>query len=216
MDGANPSSTPDDEGWVVLAEETWLRWLNWEYPTETRVGVRLERNLWASLELDNHEERLDQDDMDGGISAGLALDGQVEAFSHLRAEEYLTRASAPYSIVVRNSTFRFETPANSWLAINPVLAEYLGWHPAPEGLFRWVDAGGNVMAESLWWQDGFAQQRPPLFDDEVGHGWLVRVSARAWEQMEPVVGACVDWCRVARIARDQPLREVVGCHPVGT
>ncbi len=37
-----------DDGWVVLAEETWLRWLDWKRATETRVGARLEPRFWAS------------------------------------------------------------------------------------------------------------------------------------------------------------------------
>jgi hypothetical protein len=31
----------------------------------------------------------------------------------------------------------------------------------------------------------------------------VRVSAKAWRQMSAVVGECVDWRRVARLAQEQ-------------
>jgi hypothetical protein len=29
------------------------------------------------------------------------------------------------------------------------------------------------MVESVWWRDGYVGHSPPLFDDEVGEGWLV-------------------------------------------
>ena len=85
-----------------------------------------------------------------------------------------------------------------------------------DGLFRWLDADGKVVAESVWWQDGFAQQRPPLFDDEVGYGWLVRVSASGWQKLSAAVGPCVDWRRVARLAQEQPPNGVVEWIPVST
>jgi hypothetical protein len=201
-----------DDGWIVLAEETWLRWLDWKQATETRVAARLEPKVWASI--DPEEETADPDDIDGDASAGQALAVHVAEFSHLTADEYLMRARVSYSIVVRNITYRFETPGKGWLALNPSLAEHLGWRPAPDGLFRWLDADGKVVAESVWWQDGFAQQRPPLFDDEVGYGWLVRVSASGWQKLSAAVGPCVDWRRVARLAQEQPPNGVMEWIPV--
>lgn len=190
--------------WIVLAEETWLRWLDWKQATESRVGARLELRAWAATDPDAAlDEQQAADDPDGADAAGQALAARVAAFSHLTADEYLTRARAPFSVIVRNSAHRFETPGAGWLALNPTLGVHLGWRLAPEGLFRWLDADGRVMAESVWWQDGFAQQRPPKFDDEVGHGWLVLVSNDGWRQISSVVGECVSWRRVARHAQEQ-------------
>jgi hypothetical protein len=205
----------DDDGWVVLAEETWLRWLDWKLATETRVGCRLEPRLRARR---NRRRRVretgDGEDIDGDAVAGQALNAHVAELSHLMVSEYLQRARAPYSAVVRNMTYRFETPADSWLAFNPALAELIGWLPAMDGLFRWVDTDGNVAAESIWWQDGSTHQRPPLFEEEVGCGWLVRVSVRSWHQLATVMGTCVDWRRVARLAQEQDPREIEGYEPV--
>jgi hypothetical protein len=213
--GVGESVASADDGWIVLAEETWVRWLDWKSATETRVGARLEPRIWAPIDPEEDAEELpDPHDIDGDTAAGQALDAHVAEFSHLTADEYRTRARAPYSIAVRNLTFRFETPGGRWLALNPALAEHLGWRPASDGLFRWLDADGNVVAESLWWQDGFRQQRPPLFHDEVGHGWLVRVSASGWRRLSATVGACVDWRRVARLAQEQPPERVVDWVPV--
>jgi len=204
-----------DDAWIVLAEETWLRWLDWNYATETRVGARLQPTVWATIDPgDDARERPDPDDMDGETVAGQALDAHVAEFSHLTADDYLTRARASHSIVIRNVSYRFETPGGRWLALNPVLAERLGWRPAPDGLFRWLDSDGRVVAESVWWQDGFAQQRPPLFDDEVGWGWLVRVTVKGWRQLAATVGECVDWRRVARLAQEQPPAVVTVRDPV--
>jgi hypothetical protein len=203
-----------DDGWIVVAEETWLRWLDWKYATEMRVGARLEPRVAALIDPDeNTEEAFADDDIDGDIPAGLALDAHVADFSYLTADEYLTHARAPFSIVVRNHTYHFQTPGRSWLAFNPALAEHLGWRLASDGLFRWLDTDENVVAESIWWQDGFTQHRPPHFDDEVGHGWLVCVSARGYRQLAATVGACVDWRQVRRLAREQPLTGVVEWDP---
>jgi len=212
--GAGESAGSAHDEWIVLAEETWLRWLDWKLATETRVGARLERRAWTGSD-EAADEARNPHDIDGDTAAGDALDSHVADFSHLTADEYLTRARASYSIVVRNLTYRFETPGGSWLALNPVLAEQLGWRPSPYGLFRWLDADGTVAAESVWWQDGFAQQRPPHFEDEVGHGWLVRISASGWRQLAATVGACVDWRRLARLAQEQPPQYLVAWDSVG-
>src|SRR5690606_30126598 len=47
---AGESARSSDDEWIVLAEETWLRWLDWEQPTETRVGARLEPKIWAQID----------------------------------------------------------------------------------------------------------------------------------------------------------------------
>lgn len=211
--GGSPGST--DHGWIVLAEETWLRWLDWAHATETRVGARLEPHVWAPIDSDEDAEEVPEPrDIDGDTAAGAALDAHVAEFSHLTADEYFTRARSSYSVIVRNVTYRFETPGGRWIALNPALGEHLGWRTAQDGLFRWLDSDGRAVAESMWWQDGFAQQRPPLFHDEVGHGWLVRVTVVGWQQIAATVGDCVDWRRVARLAKNQRPTRAVTWDPV--
>jgi hypothetical protein len=213
-DDRKPSDGCSDGAWLVVAEETWLRWLDWKFPTETRVGVRLERKMWASIDPQRDQGgRSVPDDVDGDTAAGEALDAHLARFSNLTADEYLTHARAPFSMVVRNLAYRFDTPGGGWLAFNPALAEHLGWQPAPDGLFRWLDRDGSVAAESVWWQDGFAQHRPPKHDDEVGQGWIVRVSASGWRQIATAVGECVDWRQVARLALEQPPQRVADTVP---
>ena len=51
----------------------------------------------------------------------------------------------------------------SFLALNPILAADIGWRPAQDGLFRWVNDTGELMAESIWWRQGIMAHN--------GHGW---------------------------------------------
>lgn len=83
-----------------------------------------------------------------------------------------------------------------FVALNPVLGLHLGWDAAEDGLFRWVDAEGNVMAESLWWQEGnrSLHERSGM-DEAASLGWLVTVSPEGWRQMLPEIqGFVVHGC----------------------
>lgn len=66
-----------------------------------------------------------------------------------------------------------------WLAFNPAFAMSLDWSLSDEGLFRWVDAEGKIMVESIWWQDGPMDRQPPRSDEVTGEGWLVVASPDA-------------------------------------
>jgi hypothetical protein len=70
-----------------------------------------------------------------------------------------------------------------WIALNPEIAGQLGWTLDRNGLFRWVDSEGGLMAETIWWKDGSLDHQPPEHDDEVGEGWLVVMSGRGVRQM---------------------------------
>lgn len=189
-------------GWIILAEYTWLRWLNWKYATETRVGVRrLARSHSTEI---SQEDSKDPNDIDGDIDASEALSLHIPKHHSLAIDEYVAGARSGYSLVVHNSSYQWFSQGRRWLAFNPALAEHLGWCIDPDGLFRWLDSEGSIMVESVWWRDGFAQQKPPLFDDEVGYGWLVRASGEGWRQISEVVGEWQDWCQVARRALEQP------------
>lgn len=66
-----------------------------------------------------------------------------------------------------------------WLAFNPAFATNLGWSLSDEGLFRWVNAEGLTMVESIWWQDGPMDRQPPRSNEVTGEGWLVVASPEA-------------------------------------
>ena len=219
--GANPGAPEARVGeklgdeWIILAEETWLRWLDWALPTETRVGVRFGCDSSEVADENKEDPEVgDPAENDGDTAAGESLSRHVASFSHLTVDEYQMRARNRSAIVVRNQTYRFPKPRSSWLALNPALAEHLGWHLADDGLFRWLDRNGHVVAESVWWQDGFSQQHPPRFQDEVGYGWIVRARVDGWRHIATAVGASVDYRRVARLARDQTPTTAIEHKPV--
>jgi len=59
-----------------------------------------------------------------------------------------------------------------------------------EGLFRWVDANGQMMVESFWWNDGDFLCGTGHSSEQVGEGWLVLASQDAFthlrQQYEPL------------------------------
>jgi hypothetical protein len=201
---ASAVGKPLSEDRFVVAEESWIRWLDWKLATETRVGARVPiggMNIVGEIEL--HD---DEDSADHELRAGAALSEYVVDKDGLLDAEYERVKSSSPLLVVRNNAYKCQTPAHIWLAFNPHLALHLEWRRAADGLFRWIDAAGNVMAESIWWEDGFVGHRAPQFSDEVGQGWLVVVSADAVRQIEAAIGPCADWMRVEREAREQESR----------
>ncbi len=88
-------------------------------------------------------------------------------------------------IVIREHWFdRFDIQSN-WIAINPVLARYLGWLPELTKLFAWKNAHGELMAESIYWANGNIQMQP-RHTGEVGEGWFVIVSQTGMEQIKKI------------------------------
>jgi len=108
-----------------------------------------------------------------------------ERVVNLLIEEYpgMRADVLPSHLIIRRDAYGYESPAENWLALSPVIGNQMGWRSAEDGLFRWVDAAGRMMAESVWWIDGPIGQAPPHFKDEVGEGWLVVASDEAWEAL---------------------------------
>jgi len=76
-----------------------------------------------------------------------------------------------------------DSDCGQWIAFNPEIARQLGWRLERNGLFRWVDVQGDLMAETIWWKDGTLDQQPPQHEDEVGEGWLVVMGGHAIRQV---------------------------------
>lgn len=83
-----------------------------------------------------------------------------------------------YSVIYGHSR-HVAIGGTKWLAFNPAFATSLGWSLSDEGLFRWVNAEGQIMAESLWWQDGPMDRQPPRSNVVTGEGWLAVTSPDA-------------------------------------
>ncbi len=148
--------------WKVLAEETEVCRLDWGRPTEARLSVV-------------HDSR---DEVDPTEFFPLVYDRLME--------EYLSvdwgTAGAGGALITKHFAHGYDSPGADWLAINPGIARGLGWQPSDEGLFRWVDASGQVMVESRWWIEGMKYFQLHA-DEEVGEGWLVVASAQGWEHL---------------------------------
>jgi hypothetical protein len=184
-----PEETVDG---VVVAEETHLRWLEWDRPEEIRVGACVGGVPPASL--------LDQDD---------PLLRLCAEWRHEVVADYDTLDGATKHLVGVQNGFRFETPGNRWLAFNPSVAGSLGWVRDSDGLFRWRDSSGAVMVETLLWQDGLYDQQPPKPKVEVGWGWIVRASSVGWAHIRDaydVRSRCV--CVMRKSQKVQPHRAI--------
>ncbi len=182
-----PEETVDG---VVMAEETHLRWLEWDRPEEIRVGACVGGVPPASL--------LDEDD---------PLLRLCAEWRHELVADYDTLDGATKHLVGVQNGFRFETPGNRWLAFNPSVARSLGWVYDSEGLFRWRDSSGAVMVETLLWQDGLYDQQPPKPKVEVGWGWIVKASSAGWAHIRDaydVRSRCV--CVMRKSQKVQPHR----------
>ena len=79
-----------------------------------------------------------------------------------------------------------------FLALNPLLARHLGWTAADDGLFRWVDREGELMAQSVSWQEGNLSVHDYAgMDQMASSGWLVLATPLGWRRMRASVSAFV-------------------------
>jgi hypothetical protein len=88
-------------------------------------------------------------------------------------------------LILKNVDGR-ESECSKWLALNPVVGRALDWYLSNGGMFRWLDRDQQMMAETIWWNDGFLGHQPPKFDDEVGEGWLVYLTGPAFNPAAPL------------------------------
>jgi hypothetical protein len=147
--------------WTVIAEHTTLKTLEWNMPTETRRSA-----VCAS----------------GTTSPDTEILTKVPA-SKIAAYWAMDIGQDPVTtLAIQNNAFMYDTLGANWVGFNPHLARDLGWKPGTDGMLSWNDLSGEILAKTIWWTDGI-QHYPPHFDDEIGEGWLVVVSAKAWEAL---------------------------------
>jgi hypothetical protein len=182
------------QAWIVLAEDTHLRWLDWSIPKERRMGAVVPSGALAQQD-----------------------DGEILACSCCswfgRAREYQRWEADSAHLIIRRNLFWLETPGSVCLALNPSVGRALGWRSAKGDWFRWRDASGDVMVESVWWQDGCLNLPPPMTNTEVGEGWLVRASHKGWQALANHILDLVALVGVEREAHEQRPRSVRGQLP---
>ncbi|MDD2776113.1 MAG: hypothetical protein PHU06_09165 [Gallionella sp.] len=151
-----------DAGYLVIGELTQFKEWSWSVPTEQRFSMAC------------HPDYPRPDELRGAFNF----------FPHQsiwNASEYpnLYGAGELPALVVYGKAYQVAIGNTEWLAFNPAFAVKLGWSLSEEGLFRWVNAAGRTMVESIWWQDGPVDRRPPRHDEVTGDGWLVVASPDA-------------------------------------
>lgn len=155
--------TLTSDGRVILAEETRLKSLEWESPSEMRLSV-VESLVESRPPIGEEGEQF-----------FFRIINQVVA-------DYVNINPNEAPIIIRNYGSGYHSAGVDWLALNPAIGLKLGWNLSNEGLFRWVNKQGEIMVESIWWMDGLPDHSPPI-GDEVGEGWQVVGSQSAIEQI---------------------------------
>lgn len=166
------SSTPsfavhlrEVHGRVVLAEATKLKARDWSAPMETRISLVGEKALRTLDEEQPFERVFD-----------TPTDSYAESAPLRHRREHLVAANP---LIVRNQWLGSDTDGADWIALNPQVGKKLGWTLSPDGLFRWVNAAGDVMAETVWWKDGCVELPPYERESEVAEGFVVLASPAA-------------------------------------
>jgi len=172
------------EGLVILGEETILKRLELETPTEIRRSVV---HLSGTTHLNPDDDR----------------DTFFQSVTNRLIREYpkMEMKRVPVPLIVRHTAYEYDSPGENWLALNPAVGYQLGWNLAENGLLKWVDDEGQVIVKSTWWADGFVGQSPPHLDEEVGEGWLVIASQAAWDAIASEFGTSKRTVNVERSFR---------------
>jgi hypothetical protein len=90
--------------------------------------------------------------------------------------------------VVRHWGPGYDTPGDGWIAFDPSVAREIGWVPSEQGFLAW-ERDGQLMVETVWWNDGLIDQQMPFYrKSEVGEGWLVVGSGQAFSDVQAHFG----------------------------
>ncbi len=101
---------------------------------------------------------------------------------NLMISEYTDEENDENELIFANFVNSFD-PRRNWLAINPVYCIGAGWKLADDGLFRWLNAEGNIMVESFFWMEGNTMNNQRFFESQGGYGWYVLASVKAIEEL---------------------------------
>lgn len=159
----NESILDYNDNFKIIAEYNQVKNLDWGSPTEEymyQIAVN---------------EELDEEDN--------YIFGSV--FHQLSSNYHDLRSGGHFIVVVRDHRFDQFDLKSKWIAINPVLARYLGWEPETTKLFAWKNSQGELMAESIYWSNGNINMTPRK-DGEVGEGWFVIVSKDGLEKIKSI------------------------------
>jgi hypothetical protein len=159
-DGAEDRIVSGVDGWQVLGEWSELITLDRLGPFERRVSA-----VTYGL------------DAPGGIY-GQAM---IKPFPASHYRRLAAGGEADGMTVLRPQITSMASPS-SWLALDPGVVEPLGLNPHPDTPLDWC-MDGDLAVRTVWWRSGFDRWDPYSENDEVGHGWLVLVTAKFMERL---------------------------------
>ncbi|NWB09064.1 hypothetical protein HX862_14220 [Pseudomonas sp. D5002] len=176
---------------IVVGELTTLKEWDWKEPIEQRYSMVCAEE-WSS---------------------NLESESAHQFFPHLstwraRHYPYLDRAEVLPSLITHGSSWQTLLGPSEWLAFNPYVAESLDWRLSEEGVFRWVDADGNTMVESLWWQDGPMHRKPERNGDVTAEGWIVTAHPDAFALLQDAYSGLTVFELVTRSIQDSDTNSV--------
>jgi hypothetical protein len=155
-----------NDGGIILAEETHLQF------TQGKMIEEIRQSTVCPIVIPQPRVQDSWDSFFPAVPKSL-----VSEYEHLQVYD------VPLPLVLRHSAYGYDSPGSDWLALNPVIGKRLGWHYSQDGLFRWVDANGNIMVESVWWKDGTMGWYSSYSREENGEGWIVVASQAAINQI---------------------------------
>lgn len=174
------------DGAVVMGELSSIYKMDHHTPTETRSSV-IAQPTWPG-ELADDPDRL------------------FLGRPRYRASDYPMLndfTSLPLSVVHGGG---MRTP--EFLALSPALGLHLHWQPTTDGLFKWVDTGGEVMAESVRWQEGNSVLREFRGQDSLSaKGWAVIAHPKALAAIAEAMPGARRFTVVRRVLDDNTNHE---------
>jgi hypothetical protein len=156
------------DGWIILAEWTHLRRLQDKWPSEERLSVTRavpSYEIWTDANFDR-----------GGIS--FSNTHRLYMSDYLNVEKYLER-----EFVIAHNGFTYDMETANWLALNPRVGFDLGWKPVDQKSFSWKDKADQLVAKSVYWQDGNPVSASWRAHEEVGYGWVVLITDKGYQEL---------------------------------
>lgn len=172
---------------IILGEWTQLKYLYDKSPSEERISV---------IRAIDHEHLWDGLDVEAGHPPFCRL-------MQPQVDEYLFLDAALDHLIISGTGYGFDTPGLPWIAFNPAVAQELGWHPLDRNWFCWANAVGDLVIESIWWNDGPSHQHSERLSCEVGSGWLVLATEQGFKEIR-------QWAR--QLSRGGVTRRWLGQH----
>lgn len=156
------------DGKIILGEWTHLKRLQDEWPSEERMSVSRAIASYAIWDGVN----LIQERLPFPSKVGLHVSDYLEVGQFSERE-----------LVIAHNGFEYQMGKANWIALNPRVGFDLGWQYSDNGIFAWKNKTGQVVVESIFWQDGNPESANRYDHVEVGYGWLVLITEEGYQEI---------------------------------